>query len=244
MSGQQHRAFWMSPAYYWSMAALLGLGIVLATQLRWITDAQVQDLKLEIVKLALQLMVVGIIGGLVKLALDERKELAEFRSEVIAELGKAHAQVYRLRRMLALRGRDPEVVRECVFELMNVRNELGSVGHHVRSKQDAKHDTVVANIAVIRIYFEELIDESMSGAGEGNMSIGAKLGLFIVGCQGNASETDVYQRRFKAPYLRAKSAADPTWVLTKENLATMALKVEPDSSLAPAPTTPSTAKPE
>jgi hypothetical protein len=228
MSDKQHGSFWMHPVAYWSAAVLLGVGIFLAITLEWIDNDQVKDLRLDVVKFALQLAVVGVVGGMIKRALDEHKALTEFRVEIITELGKAHCQIYALRRALALRRHEPEVVREYVFQLMNVRNELGSVGHMVRTKRDIGQGMVVANIAVIRSYFEELIDEAMSRASDDKMTIGPAMELFIAGCRGDSNEADAYRRRFKAPYLRAKSAVDPTWVLSEEQLRTKALTTETD----------------
>jgi len=224
----------MRPFYYWLTAALLGLGIILAIGLRWINHEQVQALKLDVVNLALQLMVVGIVGGLIKSALDQQKAAAEFRIEVVTELGRAHSTTYALRRTLALRGHEPEVVRECMFELMRVRNELGSVGHNARVRLDASQ--VMASIRVIRAYLEELINEAMSEARDGEMKMGPKLHMFVAGCTGQTDEATAYRHRFKAPYIQAKVAADPTWVLDEEQQHTLALLHAKESVPTPAAT--------
>lgn len=221
------RLNWMRPLWYWSAAALLILGILVAIAFQWITSAQVQDLRLEVVKLALQLAIVGIVGGLIKNAVDERKALTQFRVEVLAELGKAHAVVYSLRRELALRGNDPELVRRLIFELMRLRNDLGNVGHHARVRLDDRQHDVIANIDSIREWLEELIDEAVAEARHGEVQMGSKLRMFIAGCRGEPDEAEVYLRRFKAPYVRAKLAADPSWAPSPEQLRIASLSATP-----------------
>lgn len=223
--------FWMRPSVYLGAAAALSVAIMLAIALGWLDEDQRGDLKLTAVETAGQLVVFGILGGLIKTALDDHKALTEFRTSVLAELGKAHAQIYALRRTLVLRGHEPELVRECLFEMMTVRNELGSVGHTIRGRLSQDEvDTVLKNITRIRGYLEELIKESIHNARDGQITIGPELEAFIAGCRGGSNDT--YERRFKAPYLHAKQAADPNWKPDSDQQRTMAMLDESEPASA------------
>jgi hypothetical protein len=76
----------------------------------------------------------------------------------------------------------------------------------------------------MRAYLEELIDETIREAKHGEMTVGPELQRFIAGCDGTSTESAIYRRRFKSPYLRAKCAADPDWTtLTNEQRETLTL---------------------
>jgi len=93
---------------------------------------------------------------------------------------------------------------------MDVRSNLGSVRHRVRLGGDVGEGDAREAIQEIRTYLETLIDETAAGVVEGRLAVGPRLDAFVAGSVTKAEdEDDVYQRRFKQPYLRAKQAADP-----------------------------------
>jgi hypothetical protein len=203
------RALLNYPSVYW--VALLALIVVefCAVVFGWLDDEQVHDLKLSLIELAMYITVVGIAGGLIKRAIDEQEALTSFRLAVISALSEVYAKLQVLRKTLARWPDDAEIVRQRVLELMDIHHALGRIGRHVRTKRDIGQRVVLAELATVRAYFQELIDEAMQTSQNGQIVIGPKLEQFL-----DASE--VYRRRFEGPYLRAICAADPSWELTRE----------------------------
>lgn len=202
---------------YWMALCALILVDVCAIVFGWLDAAQVRDLKFTLVELTIYITVFGIAGGLIKRAVDEHEALASFRHEVTSALSEIYAKIHVLRRALAMWPNDPQMVRERVFELMDVQHALGRIGRQVRTKRDVGQRQVLAELATIRIYVEELIDETVRSSKDGQLEMGPKLEQFIAGCHGeDRAASESYQRRFDAPYLRAMCAADPAWALTEE----------------------------
>lgn len=215
------------PVVYWLTPLILILLDVLAIAFGWLDDWQIVDLKFDIFQLVLEIAVIWIVGGLVKRAVDAQETLMRFREDVLSNLGEIHGQVYVLRRKLALEPNDPEIVRRGVFELMELRSRLGHIGHEVRLQEDVGQRRVLHELATIRNYFEELIDEAMALAKDGRLTIGPKLERFIVGCLGEVEVASAtYQLRFKVPWLRATRAADPSWNLTEQQFRSLDLEPE------------------
>lgn len=215
------------PVIYWLMPLILILLDVCAIAVGWLNAAQVIDLKFDLVQLVLDIAIVWIACGLVKRAIDAQETILSFREDVLSDLGRIHGQIYVLRRRLALEPDDPEIVRKGVFELMELRSTLGHIGHEVRLQRDVGQRRVLHELATIRNYFEELIDEEMLSAKDGRVTLGPELERFVAGCLGEdeaASET--YRRRFKAPWLRAMRAADPSW--NPAELQSRSLDLEPE----------------
>lgn len=199
----------------------------------------------EFIKLCLQLLAVGTVGGLAKYELDRRRAQAEFRTEVLAHLTDAHGGLYAVRRALglALAENDATLVRKGVFTVMDVRSELGNIGHSVRLRGDEGERIVRYNIKRIRHYLEAVIQETMQGevarlSLEGNSDGGERtlLEAFVAGWDNESNEVEGplgYRQGFKAPYLWAKHAADPTFVFSPSQRKTMRLidgRTDPDAS--------------
>jgi hypothetical protein len=104
--------------------ALVG---VLSGDAPWMDSMEVRQ---EIVKIGLQVIVFGVVGGGVKLLLDRRAEYRAFRTDMLERLGKAHRDVYRIRRLLGVTGTD---TASLLGELMNARQDLGAAYHFARS---------------------------------------------------------------------------------------------------------------
>jgi hypothetical protein len=205
------------PAVYWVALLALIVADVCAVVFEWLDDEQVHDLKLSLVELAMYIAVVGVAGGLIKRAIDEHEALASFRLQVISALSEIHAKLQVLRRALARWPDDAQIVRQHVFELMHIQHALGRIGRQVRTKRDVGQREVLAELATVRAYFEELIGEAMQSSENGQIVIGPKLEQFLAGSHGDEQAvSEAYRRRFEAPYLRAMCAADPSWELTRE----------------------------
>jgi len=74
----------------------VGVGLWLAQRAQWMKQ---ESLKEEAFKLGLQVLVVGLLGGAVKLLLDQQEQQRNFRTEMLERLGRAHQIVYRVRRL-------------------------------------------------------------------------------------------------------------------------------------------------
>jgi small basic protein len=217
MANFRLRSLLSYPAGYWVALLALIVAVVCAVVFEWLDDEQVHALKLSLVELAMYTTVIGVAGGLIKRAIDEKDALASFRLQVISALSEIYAKIHVLRRTLARWPDDAEIVRQRVLELMHIEQALGRIGRQIKTKRDVGQREVLAELATLRAYLEELIDEAMKSSEDGQIVIGPKLEQFLAGCDGDEQAvSEAYRRRFEAPYLRAMCAADPSWEPTRE----------------------------
>jgi hypothetical protein len=178
---------------------LLGgaLYLVLAGQYPWLSGTEVRE---ELVKVGIQVFVFGLAGGGVKLLLDRQAEERKFRSDILERLGRAHQDVYRVRRLLP--SASPEEKRALLRELMDARQELGATSHVLRlGKLGAEVEKVRAEMDAMRDYLEVVIQGAL--APEGTPDYSAFLEWQV--------EDGPYQARFKDPYFRVKELVDPSF---------------------------------
>jgi hypothetical protein len=176
------------------------LAFVLGSTPPWMMPA---TLKEELVKLGLQVVVVGLAGGGVKLLLDRQQEHRKFRSDMLERLGRAHKDVYRIRRLLP-KSDDKETLA-LIGELMNVRQDLGFVYHVVRVwGLDESIQKIQTEIEAMRKYLETVTAGALSPP-EAPEHAAYKDFLDWQKDEGR------YQEEFKARYRKAKQLVDPSF---------------------------------
>jgi hypothetical protein len=212
----------MSPKFYVGVAVLLLIIDAMLFAFGWLADDQLEDFRFELFKLLFNGAILVIGGGLIKQALDEQRALESFRVEVTKVLGEIHSTIYVARRQLRMAGSDPKLVETCIIEIMKARAALGSLGHHLRTRRDVGQQAVIDNIRVVRAYLEDIVEETVAIRQRGSdLGLGPKLEAFLAHepvspPEGASPPPSDYQLHFKAPYLRAKIAADPSWQTTEE----------------------------
>jgi hypothetical protein len=193
------------------------LGIVLTGATPWMGGTEV---KAEVVKVAIQVVVFGLAGGAVKLLLDRQAEARRFRVDVLERIGRAHKDVYRVRRLLA--AAPPDAARELLGELMNARQELGAAYHLMRVwGLGGKVADVQQETEAMRSYLEEVIIGA--SASDGTPERGAYTAFLAW------RQPGPYEDRFKAPYKRAKGLVDPNFRPDEESRSESPMTAEPTS---------------
>ena len=196
-------------------------------------------LRMELAKTLLDIGVVTLTVGLVKWLFDQHQERLEreakaakeqadkeqaeleFRAGVTKALGEQHGELYALRRQLKIGLGDPKCVGESLERLMRVRSELGNVGHHLRSKGlRERQEQVVYHVREAREYLEQVINELVEACRTNVPLEGEALEGFLGLGQGTL-DTAAYDIGFKAHYLAAKLAADPSWMMSEEQEKTI-----------------------
>ena len=185
---------------------LLGLtvvGLALIAALRadpaWMEP---KELKAELVKLGLQVWVIGLAGGALKWLLDRQAEHRAFRENMLERLGDAHREVYRVRRLLSA---DSANRLTLLGELMNARQALGSAYHVGRIKGlDPKWVQVQTETEAMRDYLEEVINGGL--ASEDSEQRRKYLDFLRWRDEGSG-----YEIEFKKRYTDAKQLIDPSF---------------------------------
>jgi hypothetical protein len=158
------------------------------------------DVHAELVKVALQVVVFGLAGGGVKLLLDRQTEYRKFRADLLDRLGRAHKEVYRVRRLLPTG--NPEEDRRLLGELMDARQDLGAAYHAARIwGLGSKVKDIQRETEAMREYLESVISGAL--AAEDAPSRGAYVAFLGWRTPGE------YESRFKASYTKAKKLVDP-----------------------------------
>jgi hypothetical protein len=179
------------------VAAALGYG----WHAGWAPDTEIKE---QLFEIGLQVLVFGILGGGVKLLLDHQDDLEEFRSEMLERLGRAHREVYRIRRLLP--SATEEGRRKLLGELMDARQDLGDTYHAVRSwGLGKKIDGVCTHINAMRAYLEEVIEGALEPTDPAKRT--AYEGFIDFRNGGTA-----YEKGFKESYVAAKAIVDPSSV--------------------------------
>lgn len=187
-------------------AGLVGLTIALwlaVSRGHWMDLAV---LKSELVTIGLQALVFGLAGGGIKLLLDQATAQRKFRSEVLERLGQAHKQVYRVRRLLKVSSEAEQ--RRLLGELMDARQELGSVYHDVRLwLKPRNQESIQGHLQGIRDYIEKVVEGAL--APDRDTSKKAVYEEFL-----RFGEPGRYDTDFKSRYLQAKTLADTSFKFT------------------------------
>jgi len=163
----------------------------------------------ETLKALGQVGVVGVLAAMVKFILaketSEREKRQErqlewraFQDDVLAEFGSAHRRVYKIRRLLLMKDTRPNEIRTSMLELMDVRNELGSIGHRLKPDFDLDYKVARNNIKKLREYLETVTDGFLQ---DGLVSEAVR--RFIADAE---DEDSSYFKGFKVPYQKAKDA--------------------------------------
>ena len=181
---------------------LLGgaLSLVLAGQYPWLSGTDVRE---ELVKVGIQVFVFGLAGGGVKLLLDRQTEERRFRSEILERLGRAHKDVYRIRRLLPTSG--DEERRALLRELMDARQDLGATSHALRIGDiGAKLEAIQRETRAMRAYLKKVIHGAFAPPDSPERQPFTDFLNWQV-------EECPYKTEFKKPYLRAKLLVDPSF---------------------------------
>lgn len=221
------------------VVAALGGAAVLVTLAFALAGDDAGKLRMELAKTLLDIGVVTLTVGLVKWLFDQHREQTkreaqaakeqtdqervelEFRASVTQALGEQHGELYALRRQLKIGLGDPKCVGESLERLMRVRSELGNVGHHLRSKGLLdRQEQVVYHVREARKYLEQVINELVEACRTNVPLEGEALAGFLGLGQGTL-DTAAYDIGFKAHYLAAKLAADPSWMMSDEQKQTI-----------------------
>jgi hypothetical protein len=196
----------MTSRVYLSGLVLVAAALISAWLAGWAPDTEIKS---QLFEIGLQVLVFGILGGGVKLLLDHQNDLEEFRSEMLERLGRAHREVYRIRRLLPTASDDAR--RALLGELMDARQDLGDTYHAARGwGLNKKLDETRAHINAMRDYLEEVIEGALEPA---EPSKRAAYEAFI----DFRNSVPAYENGFKASYVSAKAVVDPTSV-RKEDL--------------------------
>jgi hypothetical protein len=196
----------MTSRVYLSGLVLVAAGLTYAWVAGWAPDTEIKS---QLFEIGLQVLIFGILGGGVKLLLDHQNDLEEFRDDMLDRLGRAHREVYRIRRLLPTA--TEEARRELLGELMDARQDLGDTYHAARAwGLNKKLDETRAHINAMRAYLEEVIEGALEPA---EPSKRAAYEAFIDFRNGGTA----YEQGFKASYVAAKAIVDPTAV-RKEDL--------------------------
>jgi hypothetical protein len=179
------------------VAAALGYAWVAG----WAPDAEIKS---QLFEIGLQVLIFGILGGSVKLLLDHQNDLEEFREDMLDRLGRAHREVYRIRRLLPTASE--EARRELLGELMDARQDLGDTYHAARGwGLNRKLDETRAHINAMRAYLEDVIEGALEPSDAPKR---AAYEAFI----DFRNAAPAYEQGFKASYEAAKAIVDPTAV--------------------------------
>ena len=155
----------------------------------------------QLVKVGLQVLVFDLAGGFVKFLIDRAAELRNFRSEILRRLGNAHRTVYRVRRLLE--GVDKDKRGQLLGELMDARQDLGSVYHDVRVTrllEPRARKEVRNKIKSMREYLEDVIEAAI-------IDDAAKQNAYTEFVDFRGSRR--YEEEFKDRYFSAKELVDP-----------------------------------
>jgi hypothetical protein len=160
------------------------------------------EVKAEVVKIGLQVVVFGLAGGGVKLLLDRQGELRAFRTDMLDRLGTAHKDVYRIRRLLGL---NPDDTAELLGELMDARQDLGAAYHTARIGGFSRRIVQVrAETDGMRAYLEGVIVGALAADDTPER---AAYTAFLDWRRGS----EAYDTEFKHRYFRAKGLIDPSF---------------------------------
>jgi hypothetical protein len=170
--------------------------LVLGGSYPWLSGAEVRQ---ELVKVGIQVFVFGLAGGGVKLLLDRQAEEKAFRSDILERLGRAHKEVYRVRRLLP--SADSSEKRTLLRELMDARPELGATTHVLRNGNLDTAVEIRKLMNAMRDYLEEVIEGALTP--DATPEYAAFLNW--------QAKEGSYQTRFKQPYLRVKELVDPSF---------------------------------
>jgi hypothetical protein len=182
---------------------LLAVGLALW----WMASHQwmgVSTSKEELFKVGIQVFVFGLAGGGLKLLLDHQSEQRAFRAAMLERLGQAHKSVYRIRRVIAASASSEDHSR-LLGELMDVRQDLGTVYHVVRVwRLGRKVAALQRHTNQMRQYLEAVIESALTPAGDPRR---LAFDEFL-----NWREPGgAYQTRFKVPYVSAKKIVDSSF---------------------------------
>jgi hypothetical protein len=177
------------------------LAIVLWGDSPWMMPGAFKE---ELVKAGIQVVVFGLAGGGVKLLLDRQQENRKFRSDMLERLGRAHKDVYRIRRLLPLS--DSKETLAILGELMNVRQDLASVYHVARGwGLGSSLQSIQSQIEAMRAYLEAVTAGATSPPDSPEYAVYKDFLDW-------RREDGRYQSEFKARYKKAKLLLDPSSV--------------------------------
>jgi hypothetical protein len=172
---------------------------VLSAETAWMP---IPDVKAELVKIGLQVFIFGLLGGGVKLLLDRQAELRDFRRQMLERLGKAHKEVYRIRRLLGINAEDTP---KLIGELMDARQDLGAAYHLARIWGFARSLTQIQRETEgMRAYLEAVI----VGALAADDAPERTAYISFLDWRGGSG---AYDAEFKERYVRAKQLVDPNF---------------------------------
>ncbi len=132
-----------------------GIIVLITAVVLMIVDNWLPTYKEELVKLALQLLVVGVVGGVAQYVLDLRSQERAFRHDMLEQLGRVHKALYRVRRLYAIAVGDER--RHLLGELMDARQDLGAILHTVRQRDDTTFKVIKGSVDEMRAYLEQVI---------------------------------------------------------------------------------------
>lgn len=159
----------------------------------------------ELVKTGLQALVFGLAGGGVKVLLDWQARRRDFRAEILGRLGRAHKDVYRVRRLLASTPDGAERAK-LLGEMMDARQDLCATNHTVGVRGLGSVATQVKDATTLmRTYLEDVIEGALAPDGDQRRE---KYVAFL-----DRGRSD-YLQGFKKPYELAKRLVDPTFKVT------------------------------
>ena len=194
----------MTSRVYLSGLVLVAAGLSYAWVAGWAPDTEVKS---QLFEIGLQVLIFGILGGGVKLLLDRQNDLEEFRDDMLDRLGRAHREVYRIRRLLPTATEEQR--RELLGELMDARQDLGATYHAARAWGVTKKlEEVRAHINAMRAYLEDVIEGALEAPNAANNRKRAAYEAFI----DFRNAARAYDKGFKASYDKAKRIVDPSSV--------------------------------
>ena len=156
----------------------------------------------ELVKVAIQVLVFGIVGGGVKLLLERRAAHRRFQADMLDRLGRAHKEVYRIRRLLP--NSDAATARVLLGQLMDARQDLGAAYHAARIWGLGPQILEVQNhTEAMRAYLEAIVSSALAAADS------PERGRYVEFV--DWPTVGSYERDFKARYLLAKKLVDPAF---------------------------------
>jgi hypothetical protein len=191
----------MAGAFYCFGLLLVG-GALVAVQSLDTPWMPFSVMKAELVKIGLQVVVFGLLGGAVKLLLDKQTEFRTFRADMLERLGRVHKEVYRIRRLLGINAADHS---KLLGELMNARQELGAASHLARIWGfGSKLKQIQRETEDMRTYLERVIVGALTA------DDAPKRAVYIdfLDWRGGSG---TYNKEFKEHYLKAKKLVDPSF---------------------------------
>lgn len=193
-------------ALYWAGLLVVGGALCLMVSDAWIAETSFKE---ELVKTGLQVLVFGIAGGGVTWLVDRQRQQRELRADLLARLGQAHKDVYRVRRLLTLAADSAERAK-LLGELMDARQDLGGASHSARVWDlGGRRIEVQKTMQGMRDYLKTVIDGALASDDHPDKAV-------YVDFLAREGECKTYLASFKNPYLRAKQLVDPTFVRVRK----------------------------